>query len=104
MTTSSIVHNADEQRFESDLGGALAVLEYRRRNNQIIYTHTEVPFASEGQGIASSLAKVALDYARDNHLEVVPMCKFVAAYIRQHPEYLPLVSPEHRGKVQGHPQ
>lgn len=104
MATPSIVHNADKQRFEANLDGGLAVLEYRRRNHQIIYTHTEVPPASGGHGIASSLAKVALDYARDNHLEIVPLCKFVVLYIRRHQEYLPLVSPEHRGKVERHPQ
>jgi predicted GNAT family acetyltransferase len=105
MTATLIVHNPDKQRFEANLDGAgLARLEYRRRGQQIIYTHTEVSSASEGHGIASSLAKFALDYARDNNLEVVPMCKFVAAYIRQHPEYLPLVSPGHRSRVEKHPQ
>jgi predicted GNAT family acetyltransferase len=104
MTHDPITHNAEKQRFETNLDEAgLALLEYRRRGEQIIYTHTEVPSASEGHGIASSLAKFALDYARDNHLEVVPLCKFVVAYIRHHPEYLPLVSPAHRTKVETHP-
>jgi predicted GNAT family acetyltransferase len=101
MTDDHIIHNADQQRFETNLADAgLALLEYRRRGQQIIYTHTEVPSASEGHGIASGLAKFALDYARDNHLEVVPLCKFVVAYIRHHPEYLPLVSPGHRNKIE----
>lgn len=77
-----------------------ASLEYRLREGQIVFTHTEVPAVSEGHGVGGSLAKAALDYARDHHLEIVPLCEFVIAYIRKYPEYLPLVSPSHKSKVE----
>jgi len=101
---ATILHNADKQRFETNLDGGVAFLEYRLREGQILFTHTEVPSASEGHGIASNLANVALDYARDNQLEIVPLCEFVIAYIKHHPEYLPLVSPKHRSKAESHSQ
>jgi uncharacterized protein len=103
MSATPIVHNADKQRFEARTNeGGLALLEYRRRQGEILFTHTEVPSAAEGKGIATSLAEAALAYARDNQLEIVPLCEFVVAYIRQHTEYLPLVSARHRTRVERH--
>jgi hypothetical protein len=40
----------------------------------------------------------ALRDARDEGLEVVPFCWFVAEYIGAHPEFLPLVAAERRGE------
>ncbi|MBM4415353.1 MAG: N-acetyltransferase [Chloroflexi bacterium] len=41
--------------------------------------------------MASRLADVALRDARACRLRVVPRCPFVAAYIRDHPEFADLV-------------
>jgi hypothetical protein len=45
------------------------------------------------------MARAALEAARADGLEVVPLCPYVAAYIRRHQEYLPLVSPPYRAKL-----
>lgn len=37
------------------------------------------------------MAKTALDFARDEGLEVIPQCPFVAGYIIRHPIYADLV-------------
>ncbi|MCY1382812.1 GCN5-related N-acetyl-transferase [compost metagenome] len=49
--------------------------------------HTIVPPELEGKGIASTLAKYVLEYAKDNTLKVKPYCPFINAYIDRHPEY-----------------
>jgi predicted GNAT family acetyltransferase len=36
--------------------------------------------------------RAALDFARDKQLRVVPLCPFVAGYLRRHPEYQDLLS------------
>lgn len=82
-----VQHNADAKRFEVRLADAIAMVEYMRAGNNIIFTHTEVPPAFEGLGIASKMARVALDYARDNGLKVQPLCPFIKGYIERHPEY-----------------
>lgn len=56
-----------------------------------MFTHTGVPPAYEGQGIASALVKEGLAYARKEGYKVVPLCSFVAAYIKRHPEYADLL-------------
>jgi len=87
----TVENNEAAQRFEVKVGNQLAVVEYRRAGNNIIFTHTGVPPALEGQGIASKLARSALEYAQQEQLTVVPLCPFVASYIRRHPEYQALV-------------
>ena len=51
-----------------------------------------MPAALEGRGIGGALAKAGLEFARANHLQVVPLCPFVRSYIERKPEYQPLVS------------
>jgi predicted GNAT family acetyltransferase len=85
-------NNEIEHRFEIEAAGELAMLEYRRAGDRIIYIHTAVPPALEGHGIAGRLAQHALDHAREQGLSVVPRCPYVRAYIAQHPEYEDLVT------------
>lgn len=86
-----VVNNPDARRFEVSLNGKLAKIQYLLTNHLIVFTHTEVPPEFEGMGIAGKMAKVALDYARDAGIQVQPLCPFIAAYIRRHPEYQELV-------------
>ncbi|CAN5221082.1 GNAT family N-acetyltransferase [soil metagenome] len=90
MTTT--VNNAATHRFEAVVGGETAFAEYKLRDGQIILTHTVVPDALEGHGVGSALAKTALAYAREQGLQVVPLCSFMAGYIERHPEYQDLVA------------
>ena len=87
----SVTNNEAQNRFELEKDGQTAVSEYRRRNGTIVFTHTEVPLQLEGQGIGNTLARAALDYARSEGLRVVPRCRFIAAYIKRHPEFQDLV-------------
>jgi predicted GNAT family acetyltransferase len=95
-----IENNAAAQQFEAKVDGYLAVVEYRFVGENIVFTHTEVPEALAGHGIANKLAHAALEYARAQQLLVVPLCPFVTSYIRHHPEYQTLVEPAFRALVQ----
>jgi uncharacterized protein len=95
VSTESVRNNKDESRFEYGSGNDLAVSNYSIRGDKIIFTHTEVPEALEGQGIGNKLARAALDYARSNDLRVVPRCQFIAAFIKRHSEYQDLVDSDY---------
>jgi hypothetical protein len=83
----------DLHRFELRLEGRLIGLTaYRRKPGSIVITHTEVDPSCEGRGYGSLLAGAALDAARAEELQVVPLCPFTAAYIDDHPEYRDLVA------------
>src|SRR5437867_4089548 len=86
-----VEHNEPDKRFEAKLDGQLAVVEYQRRANTLLFTYIEVPSRFQGQGVAEKLAHYALEHARAHHLTVVPLCSYMAAYMRRHPEYKTLI-------------
>lgn len=98
-TEYEVIDNTAEHQYEVHTEGEVAILTYERSSNRIIFFHTEVPPALEGRGIAGTLARTALEAARADGLEVVPLCPYVAAYIKRHQEYLPLVSESHRARL-----
>ncbi len=88
----TVVDNPAEHRYEARVGGRLAgFAQYRLRGDRIVFVHTEVDDEFEGHGVGSRLASGALDDARARGLVVVPLCPFIADYIRRHPEYQDLV-------------
>jgi uncharacterized protein len=94
--------NQDLARFEVFEGGELAGFsEYKRSEGAISLRHTEVDDRFEGRGLGSALARGVLDAAREEGLDVLPRCPFIAAYIREHPdEYLDLVPADQRTKFE----
>jgi uncharacterized protein len=74
-------------RFELEQEGHTAALDYTLAGDVLALLETEVPEALRGSGIASLLAKTALEYAREHHLKVDVTCPFVAGYLKTHPEY-----------------
>ncbi|MBA3946692.1 MAG: N-acetyltransferase [Herpetosiphonaceae bacterium] len=92
--------NREQQRFETVVAGQLAVAEYKLADGRITFTHTEVPEALAGHGIANKLVKTALEHARTEQLAVIPLCPFVTSYIRRHPDYRPLVDQAYQSRVQ----
>jgi predicted GNAT family acetyltransferase len=85
-----VQHETEKNRFAVHVEGETAVLSYERSEDEVVYTHTEVPSALEGKGIGSRLVRAGLDWARAEGLRVVPVCDFVAGYIERHPEYADL--------------
>jgi uncharacterized protein len=85
-----VIHNPAESRFEVWVDGQLAKLDYFEDGNTIVMTHVGVPYEFRGQGLAAVIAKTGLEYARSKSLRVIPMCSYVAAYIRRNPQYLEL--------------
>jgi uncharacterized protein len=92
-------NNEDEQLYEVKLDGQVATLFYEREGNSIIFLHTEVAPALEGHGIGNKLAHTALEDAREHKLTVVPLCPFVASYIRHHTEYLSLLTEAEQARI-----
>ena len=95
--TPIVRDNPDKHRFEIDLGdGSFAIAEYTLPHGKIMFTHTEVPKAHEGQGIGSALVRFGLRAARERGLQVIPICPFFAAYIKKHAEEQDLLDPAYR--------
>ena len=93
MPDLMIRDNPERHRFEADLGDGMAIAEYNLLSNAIMFTHTEVPEAHEGQGIGTRLIEFALAEARRRGLQVIPICPFFAAYMKKHQEVQDLLTP-----------
>lgn len=95
----AVTNNEAASRFETHVAGHTALLFYRRFLDRIVLVHTEVPPALEGHGIAAKLVQTAIEFARSNRLRVVPVCPYVATYLRKHPEDQDLLSGDDVQKV-----
>jgi predicted GNAT family acetyltransferase len=84
---SGVRQNKDKGRFELMVDGHLAVADYLIDEDRMIFTHTEVPEALRGGGIAGKLVSFALETARKEGLKVVPQCSYVDRFLLRHPEY-----------------
>lgn len=79
----SIEHNSDQSRFQWVEDGQLCVLDYHLQGDVMAITHTGVPAAVGGRGIAADLARSALETARARGWKVRPLCSYVDAYMRR---------------------
>ena len=90
---SDIRNNEEKSQFETTVDGHVALAAYDLEDpDRIVFTHTDVPEALAGRGIAGEIVKFGLDYAREKKLTVVPQCTYVASYIKRHPEYQDLLA------------
>jgi len=83
----AIEHNPAEHRFEYTEDDLLSFLSYDRQGDILVLTHTEVPKALGGRGIAGDLVRAALGSARTEGLKVRAVCSYAAAFMERHPEF-----------------
>ena len=66
---TEVVHNEAQSRYEAHVDGALdGFAEYQLTDELIVFTHTEVDPAFEGQGVGSAIARGALEDVRADGL------------------------------------
>lgn len=98
MSAPEILDDKEQSRSETHLDGeTIAIADYVKQPGIVSFTHTETFAPHKGQGIAGRMIDQALRDAAAEELEVMPFCSFVADYIGEHPEFLPLVPADRRG-------
>lgn len=90
---SRIVNNTDLQQFELHVNGYTGIITYHLKGAVIELFHTEIPEPLRGNGLATMLTEHVLNYAKDNHLLIIPYCPFISHYIDQHPEWKQYIKP-----------
>jgi predicted GNAT family acetyltransferase len=83
------VHEPENHRFALRRDGVeLGFTEYRRRENEYRFTHTEIHPEIQEHGLGTLLVTGALDWIRANSGDrVSASCPFVTAFLSRHPEY-----------------
>jgi predicted GNAT family acetyltransferase len=88
-----VADNPQASRFELWLGTTrVGLIEYRSEPGVVLLVHTEVDSSFAGQGLGERLVTGALEDLRARGLKVVPLCPFVRAYLRRHPDQTDLVA------------
>lgn len=82
-----VQHDPDASRFHVQVEGHDAEVSYQRRGDVLELTHTGVPDAIGGRGVAGDLVRAAFEHARREGLRVRPICSYAAAWAKQHPDY-----------------
>ena len=81
--TISVIHEPDKHRFVAERDGQESVLEYRLLPDRgIEFTHTFVPVAFRGHGIAEKLVRTGLDWARQQGFEITSSCWYVSRFLK----------------------
>jgi hypothetical protein len=78
----AVTDNLARKRFELQVDGQIAFLDYERRDGEILLVHAEVPRALRGRGIGGKLVDGSLALVNAAGLRPVPLCGFVAACMR----------------------
>ena len=68
------------------------MLDYTLSPGRVVFTHTGVPPAHQGQGLAAKLVTAGLQWAQSQGLKIVPACSYVQLYIQRHPEWQHLIA------------
>lgn len=89
--TLDVVDVPERSRYEVLRNGkVLGFSGYQRAEGLIVFTHSEVDPALEGQGIGAALVRGAWDDVRGQGLPVLPICPFVQSWMARHPDYADL--------------
>ncbi len=85
--TRSVVRDDATSRYvlrldDREAGQAEFILD----EGKVLFTHTDIAKDSGGSGLGTFLVREALADVRERGLSVVPVCTFVAAYVRRHPD------------------
>ena len=82
---STINHDENAHRFTTEVDGSSAHLDYTLDGRVMTITHTRVPPAIGGRGVAAELMSAALKAADASGWSVTPACSYAVAYMARHP-------------------
>ncbi|WP_281612848.1 GNAT family N-acetyltransferase [Flammeovirga sp. SubArs3] len=90
---NQLINNQERKRYEYHVDGHIAFIDYLIARGNIYLTHTEVPRSLGGRGIGKKLVlDVLTEIKEKTEYKLVPLCPFVAAYIKKNPEWKEILS------------
>jgi predicted GNAT family acetyltransferase len=64
-------------------GEELAEMTYTLENGKMVIDHTEVDESLRGKNIGHQLVEHGVEYAREQHLKVLPVCEYAKSVIER---------------------
>ena len=93
MKDYELHNNVEKHQYEFHISDYTPKIEYILVKDEIYLTHTEVPAGLEGKGIGSRLILSTLQDIESKNLKLIPLCPFVAVYLKRHPEWKRILKP-----------
>jgi hypothetical protein len=92
---STTVDRVDEKnRYELRIDGqVVGFAAYQDKGDQRVFYHTEINEAFSGRGLSTILITQAVTDARNTGKRIVPVCSFVAGFLKKHPEFGDITQP-----------
>lgn len=84
--------NEIKKRFEIEVNGNYAYINYGEFANHIALIHTEVDPEMSATGAATAVIEKTLLYIDRHNIKLLPICPFVFTYIKRHPDWKRIVS------------
>ena len=89
-----LVKNEEKKRFEIEVDGHFAFINFGEVGDQIALVHTEAEPELGGTGAAAAVVEKTLMWIEENHKSLLPFCPYVFAFIKRHPEWKRVVDPK----------
>lgn len=84
--SNTLIHNKDEFQYEYHIDEHIAYIRYDDQNGNMHLTHTVVPEALAGKGLARTLLEDVLEVIKKENKKAVAQCSYVVKYQEKHPE------------------
>lgn len=91
MEVGNLIDNKECNRYEYKIGELYPHIEYRIKENDIYLIHTEIPESLQRKGIGTRLVEDVLKEVEAKGYKLIPLCSFVAGYIKRHPSWARLL-------------
>lgn len=88
---SDVKHDESSHEFYMETQEGKALLHYEREGDVLNFHHTFVPPELRGKGMAEKIVAQGFEYAKANHLKVIPSCPYVARLVMKNPDWKKLV-------------
>jgi predicted GNAT family acetyltransferase len=82
----TLVHNAQECIYQYHIDGHIAYITYDDQNGNMHLTHTIVPEALAGKGLAKILLEAVLEQIKKDNKKAVAQCSYIVKYLEKYPE------------------
>ena len=82
----TLIHNEPECKYEYHIDGHIAYITYDDQDGNMHLTHTIVPDALAGKGLAKMLLEDVLEQIKNDNKKAVAQCSYIVKYQEKNPE------------------
>jgi len=84
--SNTLIHNEPECKYEYHIDDHIAYITYDDQDGNMHLTHTIVPDALAGQGLAKKLLEDVLEQIKKDGKKAVAKCSYIVKYQEKNPD------------------